>query len=61
MLIHLELGRQWKSTIFYTFCVKRRVCIFKTKNLCGNDKNLSEICMNTSQVKRAMITFKHMT
>jgi hypothetical protein len=34
---HLELGRQWKVTIFYTFCVKRRVRIFKTKNLYGND------------------------
>jgi hypothetical protein len=35
--IHLELGRQWKVTVFYTFCVKRRVCIFNTKNLYGNN------------------------
>jgi hypothetical protein len=34
---HLELGRQWKVTIFYTFCGKRRVRIFNTKNLYGND------------------------
>jgi hypothetical protein len=33
---HLELGRQWKITIFYTFCIKRRVRIFNTK-----------ICMET--------------
>jgi hypothetical protein len=35
--LHLELGRQWKVTIFYTFCVKRRICIFNTKYLNGND------------------------
>jgi hypothetical protein len=32
---HLEFGRQWKVTVFYRFCVKRRVCIFSTKNLYG--------------------------
>jgi hypothetical protein len=36
-LQHLELGRQWEVTVFYTFCIKRRVCIFNTKNLYGND------------------------
>jgi hypothetical protein len=36
-LDHLELGRQWKITIFYTFCIKRRVRIFHTKNIYGND------------------------
>jgi hypothetical protein len=35
--IHLELGRQWKIIVFYTFCVKGRVRIFNTKNLYGND------------------------
>jgi hypothetical protein len=35
--LHLELGRQWKVTVFYTFCVKRRVRIFKTKNLYENN------------------------
>jgi hypothetical protein len=34
---YLELGRQWKVTVFYTFCLKRRVRIFNTKNLYGND------------------------
>jgi hypothetical protein len=34
---HLELERQWKVTIFNTICVKRRVRIFNTKNLYGND------------------------
>ena len=29
--LHLKLGRQWKVTIFYTFCVKRRIHILKTK------------------------------
>jgi hypothetical protein len=28
---HLELGRQWKVTVFYTFCVNRRVRIFNIK------------------------------
>jgi hypothetical protein len=37
MVLHLELGRHWKVTVFYTFCVKRRVRIFNTKNLYGND------------------------
>ena len=36
-ITHLELGRQWKVTIFYTFNIKRRVRIFNTKNLYGND------------------------
>jgi hypothetical protein len=31
--VHLKLGRQWKVTIFYMFCVKERVHIFNTKNL----------------------------
>jgi hypothetical protein len=34
---HLELGRQWKVIVFHMYFVKRRVCIFKTKNLYGND------------------------
>jgi hypothetical protein len=34
---HLELGRQWKGTVFYTFCVKKRVRIFNTRNLYRND------------------------
>jgi hypothetical protein len=32
-----QLGRQWKVTVFYTFCIKRRVRIFCTKYLYGND------------------------
>jgi hypothetical protein len=36
-LMHLELRRQWKLTVFYTFCVKRKVRIFNTKNLYGNN------------------------
>jgi hypothetical protein len=35
--IHLELGRQWKVIVFHMYFVKRRVRIFKTKNLYGND------------------------
>jgi hypothetical protein len=30
---HLELRRQWKVIVFHMYFVKRRVCIFKTKNL----------------------------
>jgi hypothetical protein len=35
--IHLELGKQQKVTIFYIFYVKRRICIFNTKNLYRNN------------------------
>jgi hypothetical protein len=31
---HLKLRTQWKITIFYMFCIKRRVCIFLTLKLC---------------------------
>jgi hypothetical protein len=41
--LHLELGKQWKVTIFYEFYVKRRVCIFITKNLYGN--NTRKLCI----------------
>jgi hypothetical protein len=34
---HLELGRQWKVIVFYMYFVNKRVRIFKTKNLYGND------------------------
>jgi hypothetical protein len=34
---HLKLGRQWKVIVFQMYFVNRRVCIFKTKNLYGND------------------------
>jgi hypothetical protein len=34
---HLKLGKQWKRTVFYTFCVKGRIFIFNTKNLYEND------------------------
>ena len=34
---HLELGRQWKVIVFHMYFVNRRVHIFKTKNLYGND------------------------
>jgi hypothetical protein len=34
---HLELGRQWKVIVFYMYFINRRVHIFKTKNLYGND------------------------
>jgi hypothetical protein len=32
-----KLGRQWKIIVFHMYFVKRRVRIFKTKNLYGND------------------------
>jgi hypothetical protein len=35
--LHLKLGRQWKVIVFHMYFVKRRVRIFKTKNLYGND------------------------
>jgi hypothetical protein len=35
--VHLELGRQWKVTVFHTFCIKRRVHNFNTKKLYEND------------------------
>jgi hypothetical protein len=41
--LHLELGRQWKVTVFYMICVKGRVRIFNTKNLYGN--NAKKLCM----------------
>jgi hypothetical protein len=34
---HLELGRQWKVIVFHMYFVVRRVRIFNTKNLYGND------------------------
>ena len=34
---HLKLGRQWKVIIFHMCFVKRKVRIFNTKNLYGND------------------------
>jgi hypothetical protein len=34
---HLELGRQWKVIVFHMYFVNKRVRIFKTKNLYGND------------------------
>jgi hypothetical protein len=37
LIIHLELGRQWKVIIFHIYFVNKRVRIFKTKNLYGND------------------------
>jgi hypothetical protein len=35
--LHLELGRQWKVIVFHMYFVKRRVRIFKIKNLYGNN------------------------
>jgi hypothetical protein len=35
--LHLVLGRKWKVTIFYTFCVKTKVRIFNTEHSFGND------------------------
>jgi hypothetical protein len=35
--LHLELGRQWKVIVFHMYFVNRRVRIFKTTNLYGND------------------------
>jgi hypothetical protein len=35
--LHLELGRKWKVIILHMYFVKRRVRIFHTKNLYGND------------------------
>jgi hypothetical protein len=35
--LHLELERQWKLIVFHVYFVKRRVRIFNTKNLYGND------------------------
>jgi hypothetical protein len=34
---HLKLRRQWKVIVFHMYFVKRRVRIFNTKNLYGND------------------------
>jgi hypothetical protein len=39
MEIHLELGKQRKVTVFYIFYIKRRIRIFNTKNLYGNNTN----------------------
>jgi hypothetical protein len=37
VILHLELGRQWKVIDFDMYFVNRRVRIFKTKNLYGKD------------------------
>jgi hypothetical protein len=31
IVLHLELGRQWKVIVFHMYFVNRRVCIFNTK------------------------------
>jgi hypothetical protein len=35
--MHLEFGKQWNVIIFFMFSVKKRVRIFNTKTLYGND------------------------
>jgi hypothetical protein len=47
--VHFELGRQWKVTVLYTFCVKKRFTFLTLK-----------ICMETTLKVFAIFTFKHM-